>query len=99
MEEVTPSKPKPGRPVTGKAKPRSEIQRDYRRRKREQEITLNVDRDLATVLHAHLLAISEGRSLVLIEPEQAAKLARLIRKAEIQQLPGHVERRGAKKKY
>ncbi len=97
MEKVTPSK-KPGRPVTGKAKARSEIQRDYRRRQRERLITINVDRELATVLHAHLLAISEGRSMVLIEPDQAAKLARLITKAEIQQLPGYVDRRGAKKK-
>ena len=59
---------------------------------------MNVDRELATVLHAHLLAISEGSSMVLIEPDQAAKLARLITKAEIQQLPGYVDRRGAKKK-
>lgn len=96
MEEITP--PKLGRPATGNAKSRSQIQSDYRKRKREQEITLNVARDLATVLHAHLLAISEGRSMVLIEPDQAAALARLITKAEINQLPGYVERRGAKKK-
>ncbi|MGL4616450.1 hypothetical protein [Aeromonas sobria] len=88
---------RPGRPVTGNAKSRAEIQREYRQRKREQSITINLDRELATQLHAHLMSLSEGRSMMLIEPEQAAQLASLIRKAEIQQLSGFVDRPGAKK--
>ncbi len=88
---------RPGRPVTGNAKSRAEIQRDYRKRKREQSITVSIDRELATQLHAHLMALSEGRTLTLIEPEQAAQLAILIRDAEVQQLRGFVDRPGAKK--
>ncbi|HAT2714744.1 hypothetical protein [Aeromonas veronii] len=88
----------PGRPATGNAKSRADIQRDYRKRQREREITIRIDRELATQLHAHLLAMSEGRSTFLIEPTQAGQLADLIKKAEVQQLRGFVDRPGAKAK-
>ncbi|MFM4785404.1 hypothetical protein ACEUCV_15470 [Aeromonas veronii] len=88
----------PGRPATGNAKSRADIQRDYRKRQREREITIRIERELATQLHAHLLSMSEGRTTFLIDPKQAGQLADLIKNAEVQQLRGFVDRPGAKKK-
>ena len=44
----------PGRPATGNTKSRADIQRDYRKRQRERETSIRIDRELAT----HLLAMS-----------------------------------------
>ncbi|WP_068979532.1 hypothetical protein [Aeromonas sp. EERV15] len=78
----------PGRPKTGTAKSGAERQAAYRAKQQENNVTVTINRTLIDELSAHLQAIRDGGSAVVLTAEQAGEILQALRTAEVKQLRG-----------
>ncbi|PKQ72261.1 hypothetical protein AOX56_22105 [Aeromonas sobria] len=78
----------PGRPKTGRAKSGAERQAAYRAKQQENSVTVTINRTLIDGLSAHLQAIRDGGSAVVLTAEQAGEILQALRTAEVKQLRG-----------
>ena len=79
-----------GRPRTvdaeTKAKRNAERQKKHREKQRDLSVTVTIKRTLIEELASQMQAIRDGGSAVVLTPEQAGEILRVLRTAEIRQL-------------
>ncbi|WP_421193936.1 hypothetical protein [Aeromonas jandaei] len=80
------------------ALPRKVVQSNYRKRQREKFLSLRLERPLAEKLEAQMASMSSGSELLILTPDDAAQILQAMRAAANKQLPGFIDRPGAKKK-
>ncbi|MBL0431955.1 hypothetical protein JD501_01795 [Aeromonas hydrophila] len=84
-QELIPAKRGRGRPKTGKALSRPEIQAAYRARKAKKTVTVTFNRDDAEALELHIRALAAGHDAPL-SPDMLQSMLDSIRSATQSQL-------------
>lgn len=87
--DLIPKKRPVGRPKTGKALSRPEIQAAYRRRKAQKTVTVTFNRDAVDALELHIRALAAGHDAPL-SPDMLQSMLDSIRSATQSQLVSEV---------